>query len=338
MIGLSTALVAEHGGRVPADMDALVALPGRRPQDRQRRARSCPGRARAAGRSPRAARRRPARVDPHRRRREGRGGQLTALWPRERWTRASDTLILHGRRICRPTPQCPICHARTLCAFAITGAATTAGRRRAARRRRAPPRPRPRAARRRSRARAAGHDPRAVPRARRRRHRLDPGALRQPRSQRRRSSSRRRRRPNCSPRWTSTRPTRCSASTRGRRSPSGAGITATTCPIACCSSSGRSRRTRGGRRRGRRHRRDAHPRARPLLRHERRRDHGDRGSLLARRARARTIRPRTTRRDARAQAVRSALPRAGLADQGHRRLPGRRPPTPSSRSARAAAP
>ena len=32
--------------------------------------------------------------------------QLCAALPPERWTRASDTLILHGRRICRPKPLC----------------------------------------------------------------------------------------------------------------------------------------------------------------------------------------------------------------------------------------
>ena len=32
--------------------------------------------------------------------------QLCAALPQERWTRTSDTLILHGRRICRPKPLC----------------------------------------------------------------------------------------------------------------------------------------------------------------------------------------------------------------------------------------
>ncbi len=131
VIGLSTALVAEHGGRVPADMDALVALPG----VGRKTANVVLGHALGVPGLP---------VDRHVLRVAGRLGLihtddavkaeavLTALWPRERWTRASDTLILHGRRICRPTPQCAICHARTLCAYAITGAATIAGRRRAA--------------------------------------------------------------------------------------------------------------------------------------------------------------------------------------------------------------
>jgi len=40
---------------------------------------------------------------------------LCALFPKKDWTRASDTLILHGRRICKPRPQCRLCHARSLC-------------------------------------------------------------------------------------------------------------------------------------------------------------------------------------------------------------------------------
>jgi endonuclease-3 len=43
--------------------------------------------------------------------------QLTALFPAERWTRVSDTLILHGRRVCRPKPLCDRCAARDLCAY-----------------------------------------------------------------------------------------------------------------------------------------------------------------------------------------------------------------------------
>ena len=35
--------------------------------------------------------------------------QLTEKLPPDRWTLASDTLILHGRRICKPKPQCDRC-------------------------------------------------------------------------------------------------------------------------------------------------------------------------------------------------------------------------------------
>jgi endonuclease-3 len=128
VIGLSKTLVADHGGQVPADMDVLVTLPG----VGRKTANVVLGHALGVPGLP---------VDRHVLRVAGRLGlihtddavkaeaELMALWPRERWTQASDTLILHGRRICRPTPQCPICHARTLCAFAMTGASPVPARR-----------------------------------------------------------------------------------------------------------------------------------------------------------------------------------------------------------------
>lgn len=117
VIGLSEALVSRHHGRVPADMAALVELPG----VGRKTANVVLGHALDVPGFP---------VDRHVLRVAGRLGlihtddpvkaerQLTSLWPEERWTRASDTLILHGRRICKPTPQCSLCHARTLCAYA----------------------------------------------------------------------------------------------------------------------------------------------------------------------------------------------------------------------------
>ncbi len=150
VIGLAKALIADHAGRVPADMAALVALPG----VGRKTANVVLGHALGVPGLP---------VDRHVLRVAGRLGlihtddavkaeaQLSALWPPARWTRASDTLILHGRRICRPTPQCPLCHARPLCAFAVTGALSRPARRPAARsrgaktspatRKRVPPRP-----------------------------------------------------------------------------------------------------------------------------------------------------------------------------------------------------
>jgi endonuclease-3 len=43
--------------------------------------------------------------------------QLTGALPPERWTRTSDTLILHGRRICRPKPLCNQCAVRDDCDY-----------------------------------------------------------------------------------------------------------------------------------------------------------------------------------------------------------------------------
>jgi endonuclease-3 len=50
--------------------------------------------------------------------------QLCEMLPPERWTRASDTLILHGRRICRPKPLCPRCNVRPDCDFYRLGFTT----------------------------------------------------------------------------------------------------------------------------------------------------------------------------------------------------------------------
>jgi endonuclease-3 len=128
VIGLSKALVADHGGQVPAAMDVLVTLPG----VGRKTANVVLGHALGVPGLP---------VDRHVLRVAGRLGlihtddavkaeaELATLWPPARWTQASDTLILHGRRICRPTPQCSLCHARTLCAFAMSGASPAPARR-----------------------------------------------------------------------------------------------------------------------------------------------------------------------------------------------------------------
>lgn len=120
VIGLSNALVDEHRGAVPADMDALVKLPG----VGRKTANVVLGHALGVPGFP---------VDRHVLRVAARLGlihtddavkaetALTALYPKAQWTRVSDTLILHGRRICGPTPSCDLCHARSLCPHAITG-------------------------------------------------------------------------------------------------------------------------------------------------------------------------------------------------------------------------
>jgi endonuclease III len=43
--------------------------------------------------------------------------QLCAAMPKRRWTRTSDTLILHGRRICKPKPLCDQCVVRDECEY-----------------------------------------------------------------------------------------------------------------------------------------------------------------------------------------------------------------------------
>ena len=154
LLGMAQALLEHHGGQVPADMDALTALPG----VGRKTANVVLGHALGVPGLP---------VDRHVLRVANRIGiaqaatpeevetQLCAALPREQWTLASSTLILHGRRICRPTqPMCPECAVVDQCVFAAEMRTAAAGRRRPPRasarpgRRtpsRRPARPRPRA-------------------------------------------------------------------------------------------------------------------------------------------------------------------------------------------------
>jgi endonuclease III len=60
--------------------------------------------------------------------------QLCERLPPARWTRASDTLILHGRRICRPKPACDRCAASELCRYYLSLGPAGAPRRERAKR------------------------------------------------------------------------------------------------------------------------------------------------------------------------------------------------------------
>jgi endonuclease III len=125
LIGLARALVEKHHGEVPADMNALIALPG----VGRKTANVVLGHALGVPGLP---------VDRHVLRVANRIGvaegddpekveaQLCELLPKERWTRASDAMILHGRRVCRPKPLCPICLVQDHCAYFRTGATTDA--------------------------------------------------------------------------------------------------------------------------------------------------------------------------------------------------------------------
>jgi endonuclease-3 len=116
IIGMARALLAQHDGEVPASMDALVQLPG----VGRKTANVVLGHALGIPGLP---------VDRHVLRVSNRIGiaegedpevveaQLCAALPRERWTRASDALILHGRRICRPKPLCDECAVREECLY-----------------------------------------------------------------------------------------------------------------------------------------------------------------------------------------------------------------------------
>jgi endonuclease III len=119
LIGMAQALVDRHGGEVPASLEALVELPG----VGRKTANVVLGHALGVPGLP---------VDRHVLRVANRIGiaesddpvvveqQLCAAMPRKRWTRTSDTLILHGRRICRPKPLCDECAVRDDCEFYAT--------------------------------------------------------------------------------------------------------------------------------------------------------------------------------------------------------------------------
>jgi len=116
LIGMAQALVAAHGGEVPASMDALIELPGVGRKTANvvlGHALGVPGLPvdrhvlRVANRIGIAEGDDPVRVEQ----------QLCAAMPPSRWTRTSDTLILHGRRICRPKPLCDRCAVRDDCDY-----------------------------------------------------------------------------------------------------------------------------------------------------------------------------------------------------------------------------
>jgi endonuclease-3 len=116
IVGAARALVERHDGAVPADIEALTALPG----VGRKTANVVLGHALGVPGLP---------VDRHVLRVANRLGiaagddpevverQLCAALPPARWTRTSDMLILHGRRVCRPSPKCDACIVRESCRY-----------------------------------------------------------------------------------------------------------------------------------------------------------------------------------------------------------------------------
>jgi endonuclease-3 len=118
LLGMARTLVAEHGGQVPADMEALTRLPG----VGRKTANVVLGHALGVPGLP---------VDRHVLRVSNRIGiaegddpvkveaQICGALPKEMWTLASDVQILHGRRICRPKPMCQDCLVRDDCDYYV---------------------------------------------------------------------------------------------------------------------------------------------------------------------------------------------------------------------------
>ena len=115
LLGMARAVLERHGGEVPRSREALTALPG----VGLKTANVVIGNAFGGN---------ALAVDTHVFRVSQRLGlarsadpdeiheQLVAVLPRERLTRATHLLIVHGRRTCTARkPACPVCPVRTLC-------------------------------------------------------------------------------------------------------------------------------------------------------------------------------------------------------------------------------
>ncbi len=122
LVGMASEVVERHAGAIPGTMDELVTLPG----VGRKTANVVLGHALGVPGLP---------VDRHVLRVANRIGiaasddpevveqQICAALSPKGWTRASDTLILHGRRVCKPKPLCDRCAVRDDCAFFRSGKA-----------------------------------------------------------------------------------------------------------------------------------------------------------------------------------------------------------------------
>ena len=104
------------------------AIAGRGSQDGQRGARARARGAGAPGRPARAPRGQPPGDRTVRVTRSSWNGSWETALPKARWTLASDTLILHGRRICKPRPLCDRCRVRNDCLYLAEGGPTAPAR------------------------------------------------------------------------------------------------------------------------------------------------------------------------------------------------------------------
>jgi endonuclease-3 len=128
LLGMATTCVERHRGEVPTTMAELVELPG----VGRKTANVVLGHALGVPGLP---------VDRHVLRVSNRIGiarsddpeiveqQLCAAMPPAQWTLTSDTLILHGRRICKPRPLCERCAVRDDCDYYRSTMGVTSGKR-----------------------------------------------------------------------------------------------------------------------------------------------------------------------------------------------------------------
>ncbi|MGH9309120.1 MAG: endonuclease III, partial [Vicinamibacterales bacterium] len=116
LTGMAAAVVDRHRGEIPKTMEELIQLPGVGRKTANvvlGHALGVPGLPvdrhvlRVANRIGIARSEEPEMVEQ----------QLCAAMPPKDWTRTSDTLILHGRRICKPRPLCDRCAVTDECDY-----------------------------------------------------------------------------------------------------------------------------------------------------------------------------------------------------------------------------
>jgi endonuclease-3 len=118
IVGFAQGLVRDHGGEIPRNVEVMRRLPG----VGRKTANVVLGHAYGINEG--------IAVDTHVLRVSNRLGlatgddplkveaQLMALVPRERWTRTTDLVIFHGRKVCDARrPRCEECVLRPLCPF-----------------------------------------------------------------------------------------------------------------------------------------------------------------------------------------------------------------------------
>jgi endonuclease III len=116
LIGMSTAVAEQHGGRIPDELDALVKLPGvgrktanvvlGNAYDKNEGVVVDTHVARVAGRLGLTKETDPIKIEQ----------DLIRLFPRDRWTMLAHLLIEHGRTICvARRPKCEICFLNDIC-------------------------------------------------------------------------------------------------------------------------------------------------------------------------------------------------------------------------------
>ena len=107
LVGMANAVLERHKGEIPPRMDDLTELPGVGRKTANVVLGHALGVPRVSNRIGIAESGDPKVVEQ----------QLCSAIPAKQWTLTSDTLILHGRRICKPKPLCDQCAVRDDCDY-----------------------------------------------------------------------------------------------------------------------------------------------------------------------------------------------------------------------------